>query len=40
MKSEYDFKPVKLVLELPKQLAIIGKEASDLGFIIENAVKV
>lgn len=40
IKSEYDFKPVKLVLELPKQLAIIGKEASDLEFIIENAVKV
>ena len=40
IKSDYDFKPVKLVLELPKQLAIIGKEASDLEFIIENAVKV
>ena len=40
IKSEYDFKPVKLVLELPKHLAMIGKEASDLEFIIENAVKV
>lgn len=40
IKSDYDFKPVKLVLALPKQLAIIGKEASDLEFIIENAVKV
>lgn len=40
IKSDYDFKPVKLVLKLPKQLAIIGKEASDLEFIIENAVKV
>lgn len=40
INSEYDFKPVKLVLELPKHLAMIGKEASDLEFIIENAVKV
>lgn len=40
IKSDYDFKPVKLVLELPRQLAIIGKDAFDLEFIIENAVKV
>lgn len=40
IKSDYDFKPVKLVLELPRQLSIIGKDAYDLEFIIENAVKV
>ena len=40
IKGDYDFKPVRFVLELPKQLSIIGRKASDLEFIIENAVKV